>query len=42
VRASTAAKAKALITMIETSQSQFLGKDLSLSRYLEKRRKLLT
>ena len=35
-------KAKALIKMIEQSQSQFLGKDLSLSRFLEKRRKLLT
>lgn len=35
-------KAKALITMIEKSQSQFLGKDLSLSRFLTKRRKLMT
>ena len=28
-------KAKALISMIEASQSQFLGKELSLSRFLE-------
>jgi len=32
-------KAKELITMIEKSQSQFLGKEMSLSRFLEKRRK---
>jgi hypothetical protein len=32
-------KAKQLITMIETNQSQFLGKEMSLSRFLEKRRK---
>jgi hypothetical protein len=35
-------KAKALIVMVENSQSQFLAKDLSLSRFLEKRRKLMT
>jgi hypothetical protein len=35
-------KAKQLITMIETSQSQFLRKELSLSRFLEKRRKVQT
>jgi hypothetical protein len=35
-------KAKALITMIEKSQSQFLDKDMSLSRFLAKRRKLMT
>jgi hypothetical protein len=32
-------KAKQLIAMIETNQSQFLGKEMSLSRFLEKRRK---
>jgi hypothetical protein len=35
-------KAKELIIMIETSQSQFLDKELSLSRFLEKRRKVQT
>ena len=35
-------KAKALIAMVSKSQSQFLAKDLSLSRFLEKRRKLMT
>ena len=35
-------KAKALIVMVERSQSQFLAKDLSLSRFLAKRRKLMT
>ena len=35
-------KAKALILMVEKSQSQFLAKDLSLSRFLTKRRKLMT
>jgi len=35
-------KAKQLITMIEASQSQFLGKEVSLSRFLEKRRKVQT
>ena len=35
-------KAKQLITMFEGSQSQFVGKELSLSRFLEKRRKVQT
>lgn len=35
-------KAKALIVMIERSQSQFLSKEISLSRFLTKRRKLTT
>lgn len=35
-------KAKQLIIMIETNQSQFLGRRVSLSRFLEKRRKLQT
>ena len=35
-------KAKQLIMMIERNQSQFLGKKISLSRFLEKRRKLQT
>lgn len=35
-------KAKALIGMIEASQSQFLGKEFSLLRFLEKRRKVQT
>lgn len=34
-------KAKELITMIEKNQSQFLGRNLSLSQFLAKRRKLL-
>ena len=35
-------KAKRLINTVETNQSELLGKDLSLSRFLEKRRKLQT
>ena len=35
-------KAKQLIMMIERNQSQFLGNKISLSRFLEKRRKLQT
>jgi hypothetical protein len=35
-------KAKRLISTIEKNQSELLGKDLSLSRFLEKRRKLQT
>ena len=35
-------KAKQLVTMIENNQGRLLGKDLSLSRFLEKRRKLQT
>ena len=35
-------KAKTLITMIEKSQSRFIGRDFSLSRFLANRRKLLT
>lgn len=35
-------KAKQLIAMIETSQSQFLGKEMFLSRFLENRRKQRT
>jgi len=34
-------KAKALIKAVETSQSQFLGKDASVSQFLAKRRKLM-
>jgi len=35
-------KAKALILKIERNQSQFLDKEISLSRFLAKRRKLMT
>jgi len=35
-------KTKALITKIEKNQSRFLGRCLSLSRFLAERRKLLT
>lgn len=35
-------KAKRLVLMVDTSQTQFLGKTDALPRFLEKRRKLLT